>query len=82
MDITDFIFNQREEALVVGDYNAYRTHATRKLHKLRKKLGQATPKGRKYTAKPPVNAEDVGNNVAYGSVLPGIVMLIMLIVCF
>lgn len=65
MDITDFIFNQREEALVVGDYNAYRAHATRKLHKLRKKLGQTTPRGRKYTAKPPVSAEDIGNNVAY-----------------
>lgn len=65
MDITDFIFNQREEALVVGDYNAYRAHATRKLHKLRKKLGQTTPKGRKYTTKPPVSAEDIGNNVVY-----------------
>ena len=65
MEITDFVFNQREESLVVGDYNAYRAHATRKLHKLRKKLGQTTPKGRKYTAKPPVSAEDIGNNVTY-----------------
>lgn len=65
MEITDFVFNQREESLVVGDYNAYRAHATRKLHKLRKKLGQTTPKGRKYTAKPPVSAGDIGNNVTY-----------------
>lgn len=65
MEITDFVFNQREESLVVGDYNAYRAHATRKLHKLRKKIGQTTPKGRKYTAKPPVSAEDIGNNVTY-----------------
>lgn len=65
MEITDFVFNQREESLVVGDYNAYRAHATRKLHKLRKKLGQTTPKGRKYTAKPPVSAEDIGSNVTY-----------------
>lgn len=64
MEITDFIFKEREEVLVVGDYNAYRAHATRKLHKLRKKLGQATAKGRKYTAKPPVSAEHVGSNVA------------------
>ena len=35
MDITDFIFSQREDVLLVGDYNAYRAHATRKLHKLR-----------------------------------------------
>lgn len=65
MDITDFIFSQREDVLLVGDYNAYRAHASRKLHKLRKKLGQTTPKGRKYTPKSPVSAEDVGNNVAY-----------------
>ncbi|KAJ5746525.1 hypothetical protein N7520_011707 [Penicillium odoratum] len=65
MEITDYIFNEREEVLLVGDYNAYRAHATRKLHKLRKKLGQATAKGRKYTAKPAVTAENVGDNAAY-----------------
>ncbi|KAJ5740513.1 Signal recognition particle subunit SRP68 [Penicillium malachiteum] len=69
MEITDYIFKEREEVLLVGDYNAYRAHATRKLHKLRKKLGQATAKGRKYTAKPPVTAENVGDNVAYAHLL-------------
>ncbi|KAJ6102096.1 hypothetical protein N7486_004523 [Penicillium sp. IBT 16267x] len=65
MEITDYIFKEREEVLLVGDYNAYRAHATRKLHKLRKKLGQATAKGRKYTAKPAVTPENVGDNAAY-----------------
>lgn len=65
MDITDFIFSQREDTLVVGDYNAYRAHASRKLLKFRKKLGQTTPKGRKYTSKPPVTAENVASNVTY-----------------
>ncbi|KAJ5545862.1 hypothetical protein N7494_003447 [Penicillium frequentans] len=65
MEITDYIFKEREEVLLVGDYNAYRAHATRKLHKLRKKLGQATAKGRKYAAKPAVTPENVGDNVAY-----------------
>lgn len=65
MEITDYIFKEREEVLLAGDYNAYRAHATRKLHKLRKKLGQATAKGRKYTAKPAVTAVNVGDNVAY-----------------
>ncbi|KAH8428067.1 signal recognition particle subunit SRP68 [Aspergillus melleus] len=69
MDITDFIFAQREDVLLAGDYNGYRAHATRKLHKLRKKLGQTTPKGRKYTAKPPVSAENINNNVAYVHIL-------------
>ncbi|KAJ5824089.1 Signal recognition particle subunit SRP68 [Penicillium robsamsonii] len=65
MEVTEFIFKEREEALLVGDYNAYRAHTTRKLQKLRKKLGQATVKGRKYTAKPAVTAENVGSNVSY-----------------
>jgi signal recognition particle subunit SRP68 len=65
MEVTDFIFKEREEVLLVGDYNAYRAHTTRKLQKLRKKLGQATVKGRKYTAKPAVTAENVGSNVSY-----------------
>ena len=62
MEITEFIFKEREEVLSLGDYNSYRAHATRRLHKLRKKLGQATAKGRKYTAKPPVTAENIGSN--------------------
>lgn len=65
MEITDYIYSHRQEVLLVGDYNAYHTHATRRLHKLRRKLGQTTPKGRKYTAKPPVTAEDVGKDAAY-----------------
>ncbi|KAH1492289.1 hypothetical protein LV164_000783 [Aspergillus fumigatus] len=69
MEITDFVFKEREDVLLAGDYNAYRAHTTRRLHKLRKKLGQTTPKGRKYTAKPPVSAEDISNNVAYVHVL-------------
>ncbi|KAL4911279.1 hypothetical protein BDW74DRAFT_142700 [Aspergillus multicolor] len=64
MEITEYIFARREEVLIAGDYNAYRTHTTRKLHNIRKKLGQTTPKGRKYTAKPPISAEDVSQNVA------------------
>ncbi|PYI00150.1 hypothetical protein BO71DRAFT_393768 [Aspergillus ellipticus CBS 707.79] len=69
MEITDFIFSQREDILLAGNYNAYRTHTTRKLHKLRQRLGQATPKGRKYTAKRPVTAEDVKNNAQFVHIL-------------
>ncbi|KAL4937192.1 hypothetical protein BDV06DRAFT_203436 [Aspergillus oleicola] len=65
MDITEYIFARREEVLIAGDYNAYRAHTTRKLHNIRKKLGQTTPKGRKYTAKPPISAEAVGQNVLH-----------------
>lgn len=75
MDITDYIFARREEVLVAGDYNGYRAHTTRKLHNIRKKLGQTTPKGRKYTSKPPISAEDVGQNVAYASQSRTFIML-------
>ena len=68
MDLTDFVFSQREEVLLVGDYNAYRAHASRRLLKLRKKLGQTTPKGRKYVAKSPVTAEDIASDVEYAFV--------------
>ncbi|KAL4810755.1 hypothetical protein BDV18DRAFT_127935 [Aspergillus unguis] len=64
MDITEYIFSRREEVLIAGDYNAYRAHTTRKVHNVRKKLGQTTPKGRKYTAKSPITAESIGQNVA------------------
>ncbi|OJJ47716.1 hypothetical protein ASPZODRAFT_131274 [Penicilliopsis zonata CBS 506.65] len=65
MEVTDFIFSRREEVLLTGDYNAYRAQSSRRLHKLRRKLGQTTPKGRKYVAKRAVTAEDVGENAAY-----------------
>lgn len=67
MDITDFVYSQREEAFLVGDYNTYRAQASRRLLKFRRRLGQTTPKGRKYTPKSPVTAEDVGRDVGYGS---------------
>ncbi|KAJ9209748.1 hypothetical protein DTO166G4_8657 [Paecilomyces variotii] len=65
MEITDSIYSRRQQAFLVGDYNTYRAQTTRRLHTVRKKLAQTTPKGRKYTAKPPVTAEDVASNVAY-----------------
>lgn len=65
MDITNFVVSYREEALLIGDYNTYRAQLSRRLHTVRKRLGQATPKGRKYTSKAPVTAEDVGRNTEY-----------------
>lgn len=65
MEITDSIVSRRQEALLVGDYNIYRAQTSRRLHTVRKKLALTTPKGRRYTAKPPVTAENVGSNVEY-----------------
>ncbi|KAF7509440.1 hypothetical protein GJ744_008003 [Endocarpon pusillum] len=59
MNITSYVTSERESALLVGDYNVYRAQATRRIHSLRKRLGQTTPKGRKYIPKAPVTADDI-----------------------
>ncbi|KAL8693969.1 MAG: hypothetical protein Q9224_003656 [Gallowayella concinna] len=61
MDITRFIVNQRDKALLVGDYGSYRKLLSRRLRVVRKKLKYST-KGRKYTAPIPVTAEDIASN--------------------
>jgi signal recognition particle subunit SRP68 len=65
MEITDFFFSRRENALLAGDHNSYRAQSSRRLHTVRKKLGQTTPRGRKYAAKPQITAQNVGSNQEY-----------------
>lgn len=59
MDITSYVASERNSGLLLADYNAYRGQATRRVHSLRKRLGQATPRGRKYTPKLPVTADNI-----------------------
>ncbi|KAL8911205.1 MAG: hypothetical protein Q9171_003611, partial [Xanthocarpia ochracea] len=61
MDITRFIVNQRDKALLVGDYGSYRKQSSRRLLVVRKKLNYSS-KGRKYSPKPPITAEDIASN--------------------
>lgn len=61
MNITSSIVSERDRALLGGDYNTYHSQASRKIHNLRKRLG-ATNRGRKYTPKTPVAAENVAKN--------------------
>lgn len=61
MDITRFIVSRREKALLVGDYALYRKQLSRRLLVVRKKLNYAS-KGRKYTPKAPITAEDISSN--------------------
>ena len=63
MNITESIATQRNKALLSGDYDTYHAQTTRRIHALRKRLGVATPRGRKFTPKGPVTAEDVRKNV-------------------
>ena len=65
MDITKFIIAQRDRALSIGDYGSYRKQLSRRLLVVRKKLNYTTLKGRKYSAKRPVTAEDIANNHEY-----------------
>jgi signal recognition particle subunit SRP68 len=61
MDITAFIHNARQEALLLGDYNAYRSQCSRRLATIRKQLGRAT-KSKKYTAPEPLTSEDLSKD--------------------
>lgn len=69
MDITAFTIGKREEALLVGDYNAYRKQLSRQLLAARKRLGRTTAKGAKYTTKPAITADDVAKNGEYAHLL-------------
>ncbi|KAL8636043.1 MAG: hypothetical protein Q9228_006519 [Teloschistes exilis] len=61
MDITKFVVSQRDKALLVGDYGSYRKQSSRRLLVVRKKLNYAS-RGRKYTPKTPITAEDIARN--------------------
>ncbi|KAI9739335.1 MAG: hypothetical protein M1834_007548 [Cirrosporium novae-zelandiae] len=69
MDITTFVAGHRESALLLGDYNSYHQQLSRRLLKVRRKLGCTTPKGRKYTPKEPITSEDVSRNHEYAHLL-------------
>lgn len=62
MDITTFTVGNRDAALLLGDYNAYRKQLSRQLLAVRKRLGRSTAKGQKYADKSSVTAEDVAKN--------------------
>ncbi|EXJ54631.1 hypothetical protein A1O7_09972 [Cladophialophora yegresii CBS 114405] len=68
MNITSSLVSERDRALLGGDYNAYHAQATRKVQNLRRRLGAAT-RGRKYTPKAPVTAENVSKNAEWVQLL-------------
>lgn len=69
MDITAFTVGNRDAALLIGDYNAYRKQLSRQLLAVRKRLGRSTAKGAKYSNKDTVTAEDIGKNIEYAHLL-------------
>ena len=65
MDIINYVVARRNESLLIGDYGTYRRHLSKRILKLRKKLGRTSAKGKKYVAKDPVMAEEVAKNPEY-----------------
>ncbi|KZF23412.1 putative signal recognition particle [Xylona heveae TC161] len=65
MDITHFVTSRRDNALLVGDYNSYRAQLSRRLQTVTKKLGRSSLKGKKYTPKTPITAEDIAGNYEF-----------------
>lgn len=65
MDITQFVTERRDSALLLGDYNSYRAQLSRRIVTIRRKLGRTTSKNAKYAPKPPITAEEIGHNHEY-----------------
>ena len=64
MDITRLIASKRDQAFLVGDYTTYRKKLSRRLLVVRRKLGY-TSKGKKYTSRAPISAQNIGESYEY-----------------
>ncbi|KAL7265940.1 signal recognition particle subunit srp68 [Rhizina undulata] len=62
MDITSFVTGLRQEALLLGDYNAYRAMCSRRLKTLRKQLGRSNSKSKKFVPETPLTPEDIARD--------------------
>ncbi|KAJ6444498.1 signal recognition particle protein [Purpureocillium lavendulum] len=62
MDITSFVVQGRDQALLYGDYSTYHSQLSKRLLNSRKKLGIATKNRGKFQKKDKITAEDVAGN--------------------
>ena len=65
MDITTFVVQGRDKALLYGDYSTYHGQLAKRLLTSRRKLGIATRNRGKFSKKEDVTSEDVGENHEY-----------------
>lgn len=65
MDITSFIVQGRDKALLYGDFSTYHNQLARRLLNSRKKLGIVTKNRGKFRKAEPVTAQDVQGNHEY-----------------
>ncbi|CAG9937132.1 unnamed protein product [Clonostachys rosea f. rosea IK726] len=65
MEITSFIIQGRDKALLDGDYSTYQSQLARRLLKSRQKLGIATRNRGKFSNKAKITSEDIAQNNGY-----------------
>ncbi|CAH0048801.1 unnamed protein product [Clonostachys solani] len=65
MEITSFIIQGRDKALLDGDYSTYQSQLARRLLKSRKKLGIATRNRGKFSNKAKITSEEIAQNDGY-----------------
>lgn len=62
MDITGFVVQGRDQALLYGDYSTYHGQLAKRLLSSRKKLGIVTKNRGKFHKKDQITSEDVSAN--------------------
>lgn len=62
MEITSFVIQGRDQALLDGDYSTYQSQLARRLLKARKKLGIATRNRGKFSIKAKITPDEVAGN--------------------
>lgn len=62
MDITSYVVQGRDQALLYGDYSTYHEQLAKRLLSSRKKLGIVTKNRGKFQKKDSVTSEDVSSN--------------------
>lgn len=65
MDITNFVVQGRDKALLYGDFSTYHGQLSKRLLNSRKKLGIVTRNRGKFRKPEQVTAEDVQGNIEY-----------------
>lgn len=65
MDITSFIIQGRDKALLYGDYSTYHGQLSKRLLNSRRKLGTVTKNRGKFRKAEPATAEDIKTNNEY-----------------
>lgn len=65
MDITNLVHHNREQAFALGDYASYHKQCGRQVAALRRRLGIATPKNRKYEKRGPLSSDDILKDTRY-----------------